>query len=80
MYYSLEISAEAQLLVGIFGLIVLTTATLEKFILEKKNHYLSKEVNTVTYETQKMIGIMKAVCKDLYQENESLKEQLKKKR
>src|SRR3989338_8670218 len=79
-YFFFDISAEAQLLIGIFALIVLTTATLEKFILEKKYKYLSKEVNTVTYGTERLFTAMKIICKGLYEENASLKKKIKKKR
>jgi len=59
VFYFFDVALLVQLLISIFALIVITTASLEKFILEKKYQYLVKEVNIVTYENQEMLLEMK---------------------
>ena len=68
--YSMNVEAQAQLLIGIFALIVLTTATLEKFILEKKYQYLSKEATQLAEENELKLKDMK----NTLEENKRLKE------
>lgn len=50
--FILDVSPLAQILIGIFSLIVLTTATIEKFILEKKYDYLRKESKELTLQNE----------------------------
>ncbi len=76
LYYFLDTSSAVQLLISVFALIVLTTATLEKFILEKKNQYLLRETHLLSFENQKVIEKQK----QLLEENNQLKITLKKKR
>jgi len=71
--YSINVEARAQLLIGIFALIVLTTATLEKFILEKKYQYLSKEAAKLAEENELKLKDMKNILK----ENERLEKHKK---
>ena len=66
----MNVEAQAQLLIGIFALIVLTTATLEKFILEKKYQYLSKEATQLAEENELKLKDMK----NTLEENKRLKE------
>src|SRR3989344_8991990 len=75
-YYYFEVSANAQLLIGIFGLIVLSTAALEKFILEQKNQYLSKEINDIIHENEIMLMKMHADKKKLFKAYVEVKEKL----
>ena len=78
-----EVGSKAQLLIGIFALIVLTTATIEKFILEKKNQYLASQVYKLSYDNEQNLQEMKKLYDDgnkLVEENLILKSQLKKKR
>ena len=79
----LEVDSKAQLLIGIFALIVLTTATIEKFILEKKYQYLVSEVSKVSYENEKNFTKMKELYlegRKLAKENFTMKIKLKKQR
>lgn len=78
-YFFSDISEEGQLLVGIFALIVLSTAGLEKFILEKKNQYLSKEINDIIHENEIMLMKMQADKKKLFKAYVEVKEKLNKK-
>jgi len=76
VYYFFRVSSEAQLLISIFALVVVTTATLEKFILEKKYEYQKKKVDIVTYENEEMLKQMKILSneyKKLYQKYVTLK-------
>ena len=59
MVYYFTVDSKTQLLIGIFAIIVLTTATLEKFILEKKYQYLASQVNQVSYENEQKLQQMK---------------------
>ena len=79
----LEVDNKAQLLIGIFALIVLTTATVEKFILEKKNQYLASQVYKLSYDNEQNLQEMKRLYDDgnkLAEENIVLKSELKQKR
>ncbi len=79
----LEVDSQTQLLIGIFALIVLTTAAVEKFTLEKKNQYLASQVYKLSYDNEQNLQVMKRSYdegKKLAKENLSLKLQLKKKR
>ena len=79
----LKVDSKAQLLIGIFALIVLTTATIEKFILEKKYQYLVSEVSKVSYENEKNFTKMKELYlegRKLAKENFTMKIKLKKQR
>ncbi len=80
---TLDVDSRTQLFIGIFALIVLTTATVEKFILEKKNQYLASQVYKLSYDNEQNLQVMKRSYdegKKLAKENLSLKLQLKKKR
>ena len=82
-YAYLQVSARAQFFIGLFALVVLTTATLEKFILEKKYTYLVSQVSKVTYNNEKNLEEMKALYDEgekLRKENELLRLKLKQKR
>ncbi len=82
-YAYLQVSADAQFFIGLFALVVLTTATLEKFILEKKYAYLAGQVSKVTYSNEKNLEEMKALYDEgekLRKENELLRLKLKQKR
>lgn len=79
-YFVSDISTEGQLLIGIFALIVLSTAGLEKFILEKKYQYLSKEINKVTSENELMLMQLYADNEKLLRKYVEVKEKLKKER
>tara|TARA_Y100000310_G_C19958527_1_gene480143 strand:- start:48 stop:491 length:444 start_codon:yes stop_codon:yes gene_type:complete len=81
IYYFFNVSSSFQVLISVFALIVVTTATLQKFILEKKYEYLSREVNKVVYDNQNYLKITKKlydVSKELEKENTTLKNKLKK--
>ncbi len=83
VYYFLNVSSTTQFVVSIFALIVVTTATLEKFILEKKYEYQSKEVNRVSYDNENILEEMKILYdkgEELEKENKKLKKLFKKKR
>jgi len=70
-------------LISIFALIVITTATVEKFILEKKYEYLKGESSAMFYYNETKLKEMKyflKMGKDLEEENKKLKEKLKKER
>lgn len=80
-YYLFEISTEAQLLIGIFALIVLTTAAGEKFILEKKYQYLSKEFTKAMHDNERILLEMKKLYdnyEDLYTKYIKIKSKKKK--
>ncbi len=71
----LEVSVKA-IFISIFALIVLTTATLEKFILEKKFQYQKQEVDVVSYENQELLKDAKNIVNKyeiLYRKYHSLK-------
>ncbi len=55
----LEVDSQTQLLIGIFALIVLTTAAVEKFTLEKKNQYLASQVYKLSYDNEQNLQEMK---------------------
>ena len=73
VYYFLKVSSQAQFLISIFALVVITTATLEKFILEKRYEYLKKRVGIISYKNQKQLLKMTELLK-------TEEEKLKKKR
>ncbi len=81
--FYLGVDSQAQLLIGIFALIVLTTAAIEKFILEKKNQYLASKVGRLSYDNEQNLQEMKKIYdygKKIQEENMILKLQLKEKR
>lgn len=59
-----QVSSMAQFVIGIFALVVLTTATLEKFILEKKYQYQKKQVDIISYENEVMLKEFKEISKE----------------
>ena len=61
--FILNVSPLAQILIGIFSLIVLTTATIEKFILEKKYHYLQKEAEKLALQNELVFNKAKDMLK-----------------
>jgi len=63
VYYFLKVSSQAQFLISIFALVVITTATLEKFILEKRYEYLKKRVGIISYKNQKQLLKMTELLK-----------------
>ncbi len=68
--YFLEISSVAQFIISLFALVVLTTATLEKFILEKRYEYQKQEVIRITGQNEEALTGLKQLSQDyqvLYQ-------------
>ena len=59
--YLLNVDSKIQILIGVFALIILTTAAVEKFVLEKKLQYLQSETSKVTYENQKIFDEYKEI-------------------
>lgn len=83
IYYFFDVSSDVELLISIFALIVLTTAALEKFILEKKYHYLWRETITLSHENEKTLETSKKIYgqyQESLKENLRIKEELEKKR
>lgn len=80
VFYVYDVSSEAEFLISIFALIVITTASLEKFILEKKYLYLMKETSKVSSQNELTLTEMKDLL-DKYtlvkEENRNLKRKLK---
>lgn len=69
-----DVSSEVHLIVGIFALIVVTTATLQKFIWEQKYQYLNKEVSKISFQNELSLVEMK----ELLDEKRELRRKLKK--
>ncbi|MBU0628402.1 MAG: hypothetical protein KKC75_04375 [Nanoarchaeota archaeon] len=76
IYLFFNVTSTLQTFISIFALIVVTTATVEKFISSYKYQYLLIETRNITYENQMFLSDMK----DLINENEKLRNNLKKKR
>ncbi len=75
--YLLNVDSKIQILIGIFALIILTTAAVEKFILEKKLQYLKSETSIVSYENQKIFESYKEISQayeKLYNKYKKLKQ------
>lgn len=62
-YAYLDVSPKATFFISMFALIVLTTATLEKFILEKKFQYQKQEIDIISYENQEILTDIKTIVK-----------------
>lgn len=80
VFYVYDVSSEAEFLISIFALIVITTASLEKFILEKKYQYLMRETSKVSYQNELALKEMKDLLDEhniLKAENRDLKRRLK---
>lgn len=78
--YLMDVDALAQVLISLFALIVLTTAALEKFILEKKYQYQMREVIRVSYDNEQYLARTKELLKqksELREEMQILKEKSK---
>ncbi len=75
--YLLKVDSKTQILIGVFALIILTTATIEKFILEKKFQYQKSEVDVTSYENQEMLKDLKEISQSyerLYDKYKKLKQ------
>jgi len=68
-----NISINLQAFIGIFALIVITTATLQKFIWEYKYQNLSRQVYIVSMKNEKFL----LESKELIDENEKMSEKLR---
>ena len=79
VYAFLKVSATAQFFIGTYALLVLTTATIEKFILEKKYQYQKKEIDIISFKNEEMLTEMKDLSRD-YERLYTKYQQLKKKR
>ncbi|MBS3123205.1 hypothetical protein J4437_01080 [Candidatus Woesearchaeota archaeon] len=76
--YFFEIPSRAQFIISLFALLVLTTATFEKFILEKRNEYQQQETINITYQNEMALKEWKQLSEDyqeLYKEYTYLKKQ-----
>lgn len=73
--YFYDASLKLQMLIGIFALIVITTATLQKFIWQYKYHKRSEEL----VEVSNMNDLLYGDIEDLIDENTNLRKQLKEK-
>jgi hypothetical protein len=62
--YFLEIPPKAQFIISLFTLIVLTTATFEKFILEKRNEYQKVELIKTAVQNEEMLTQFKQLSED----------------
>ena len=81
VYQFFNVSQMAQFIIGVFALIVITTATLEKFFLEKKYQYLQKEAHIMAYENEKLFLDFKKILdahENLNKKYEQLSNKLKK--
>jgi len=76
VFYFFEASSKLQILISIFALIVVTTATLQKFIWEYKFQHRSKEVAIFSYNNKRLFSDVRL----LIDENQKLRNELKKKR
>lgn len=78
--YLMDVDARSQVLISLFALIVLTTAALEKFILEKKYQYQMREVIRVSYDNEQYLARTKELLRqksELHEEMQILKEKSK---
>lgn len=76
--YFLEIPLHAQFVISLFALLVLTTATLEKFILEKRYEYQKQEVVKTASQNEEILKELKQFSDDyhiLYKKYINLKKQ-----
>lgn len=74
----LEIPPKAQFIISLFALLVLTTATLEKFVLEKRYEYQKQEIINTTYQNEEVLNELKQLSNDyqcLYNKYNILKKQ-----
>ena len=67
VYFLVDVSPKAQFIVSIFALVVLTTATLEKFILEKKYEYQKAQIDTISRRNQDELNEMKQTLQEIEQ-------------
>ncbi len=80
VFYVYDVSSEAEFLISIFALIVITTASLEKFILEKKYQYLMRETSRVSSQNELTLTEMKDLLdkyRHIKEENRNLKRKSK---
>lgn len=79
MFYSA--SNKLQMVISIFALIVVTTATLQKFVWEYKYQNLKNEIIKIGIDNKMFLSDIKELIDEnerLFDENEELKNKLKK--
>lgn len=76
VFYFFEVPPTLQIVISIFALIVVTTATLQKFVWEYKFQQRSKDIHVYAQKNRELIEDVH----ELIDENEGLKRMLEKKR
>lgn len=64
LVYTLAVSMKAQLLISLSALVVVTTATLQKFIWEYKYQNVSRKVYRITYKNKRYFSYFNKLLND----------------
>lgn len=64
LVYIFDVPVKAQLLISLFALIVVTTATFQKFIWEYKYQKVSREAYTITSKNKRYLSYLNKIIDD----------------